>query len=241
MTGPTARGIARRALATHRGAWGAIAVAALIALAPAAVLQGLLEREAVSQAESPVLFVVLTVEAAAAGVLGYFFLSGVVAQIAIARRRGTQHPRLREIARELPWWNLLVVDLIVSVGTAVGLQLMVVPGLVFVTWYGLAAVLVETRHLSPRPALVRSRELARGHFWLVLSLLVLPLVLVTGLGYLLKELTGALLALSSQIEYGIAALLAGVLVKPFAAVINVELAIELDEARPPSKAAGDAR
>ena len=104
-----------------------------------------------------VLFAVLTVEAVAAGVLGYFFLSGVVAQIAIARRRGRRRPGFREIAGTLPWLNLIVVDLIVSAGTAIGLQLLVIPGLVFATWYGLAAVLVETRDLTPRPALTRSR------------------------------------------------------------------------------------
>jgi hypothetical protein len=204
----------------------------VIALAPAAVLQALLEREAASLSDRPVLLVVLTVEAVAAGALGYFFLSGVVAQIATARRRGGDAPGLREVARTLPWRNLLVVDLIVSAGTAIGLQILVVPGLVFATWFGLAAVLVETRHLGPRAALERSRRIVRGHFWLVFTVLAATLALVPGLAYPLEALVAAILPWASQVEWAIAALLAGVIVKPFSAVVTVELAIELDEATP---------
>ncbi len=177
--------------------------------------------------------------------MGYFFLSGVIAQIAVARRRGGEPPTLREVARDFPWRNLLiVVDLIVSSGTAIGLQLLVVPGLVFATWFGLAAVLVETRHLGPRAALERSRELVRGRFWIVFTLLAGTLALVTGLAYPLETVVGAILPWASQVEYAIAALIAGVIVKPFSAVVTVELAIELDEATPglpatsPARAAG---
>lgn len=205
-------------------------VAATVALLPGAVLQGLIEREAVSHTSSPVLFAMLALAGAAAGMLGYFFLSGVIAQIALARRCGETHPGFVAIARSLPWRNLIVVDLVISAGTAVGLELLVVPGLVFATWFGLAPVLVETRRLGARAALERSRELTRGCFWRVFILLAAPLILVTGLSYPLQDLVEALLSLSEGLEWGLAALIAGTIVKPFTSVVTVELAIELDEA-----------
>ena len=225
--------VIRRALATHRGHWGSIAAAAGVALVPAALLQGLIVREAVTRSDEPLLFGALVVGGAAAGMLGYFFLGGVIAHIAVARRRGEPVPGFGQIARELPWRNLVVVDLVVSVGTAVGLELLVVPGLVIGTWFAFASVLVETRQLGPREALAGSRELTRGCFWQVLSLILVPLVLTTGVSYSLQDGLEALLSWHPTLEWGLAALLAGAIVKPFASVVTVELALELDDVRSP--------
>ena len=96
------------------------------------------------------------------------------------------------------------------------------------TWFALAPALVETRHLGPRAALSRSRELTRGHFVLVLALAAMPLVLVPALTVVLEHLGAALLDAPKAVEWGLASLLAGLLVKPFAAVATVECAIELD-------------
>ena len=96
------------------------------------------------------------------------------------------------------------------------------------TWFALAPALVETRHLGPRAALARSRELTRGHFALVLALAAMPLALVPVLTLALEHLGAALLDAPRAAEWGLASLIASLLVKPFAAVATVECAIELD-------------
>ena len=229
---PSLAGIVRRAAATHRGHWGTIAAAAIISLTPGALLQGLAAWMATRESTGVAALVVVIVAGAGAGMLGYFFLNGVIAQIAVARRRGQERPGLAGIARELPWRNLIVVDLIVSAGTAIGLELLILPGLVFGTRFSLATVLVETRSLEPRAALARSRELTRGCFLRVLVLLVVPLAGVSALAYVLDGAIAGVFPWGEYVERGIAALIAAAVLKPFTSVLTVELAIELDEHRP---------
>jgi hypothetical protein len=231
------RGIIRRALTTQRGSWGTVAIAALVALVPAAVLQGVLESAADGLSDRPAAFFLLAASAVGSSLLGYYFLSGVVAQIVVARRDGGAPPGLAEIARRLPYGRLLAVDLLASAAVVVGLELAVIPGIVLGTWFALAPALVETNHLRPRAALARSRELTRGHFGLVLALALLPLALVPAVTVVLELLGERLIDAPGAVRWGLASLVAGLLVKPFAAVVTVELAVELDREAPD----GDAR
>lgn len=225
-------GTIRRSIATHRHAWGEVAVAALVALVPAALAQGALQSAAGGAPEASLRFYSLSLAAAAAGLLGYYLLNGIVAQLVVAQRRGDAHPGLLAIVRELPWGTLVVVDLVVSAGTAIGLELLVVPGVVFGTWFGLAPTLVETHHLAARPALSRSRELVGGDFWPVTAVLVIALFGTSAISLAIEEVAQGVVPGPQAVELAILALFAAVLVKPFAAVVTVELALELDAAKP---------
>lgn len=105
--------------------------------------------------------------------IGEIFYSGAVA-IALARGEESQPPPLLTIAKHLSYGRLIVVDLIVAAGTAIGLLALVVPGLVFLTWFALAGPIIELEGTRVRDALRRSRQLVRGHFWAVF-LVVLPI------------------------------------------------------------------
>ena len=121
-------------------------------------------------------------------------------------------------------------DLLVSAGTAIGLELLIVPGVVFGTWFALAPVLVETHHLHARSALERSRDLVRGHFVSVMCVLMLVLFGTVAVSEALHWISAAVTPGPGAVEYAAAALVAGAFVKPFAAVVTVELALELDAA-----------
>jgi hypothetical protein len=105
--------------------------------------------------------------------IGEIFYSGAVA-IALARGEESQPPPLLTIAKHLSYGRLIVIDLIVAAGTAIGLLALVVPGLVFLTWFALAGPIIELEGTRVRDALRRSRQLVRGHFWAVF-LVVLPI------------------------------------------------------------------
>jgi hypothetical protein len=114
----------------------------------------------------------------------------------------------------------------------IGLDLLIVPGVVFGTWFALAPIVVETEHVGVRAAFRRSRELVHGNFWEVLTVLFLTLALVAALHWPLEEIVGGLAGgLSEEVSTGIAYLLAGILVKPVGAVITIELTLELAAAR----------
>lgn len=224
------RGLFAKALETHRDEWGEIAVAALVAIVPAAAAQGVLRALAERAGDDAVVVqVALTAASVGVGALAYFFVCGVVAQIALERRGLGHRPSLREVGRTLPYGSLLAVDAMVSIGTAIGLVLLIVPGAVFGTWFALAPALIETRHLRAIEAMRRSRELVRRAFWHTLALLLIALGVVALLALALNLLVAELIDARAEVEHAIAALIAGISIKPFAAVVTVELAIELDE------------
>ena len=76
------------------------------------------------------------------------------------------------MARELRYARPIAIDLIYVVLVAVGVLLLVVPGVLAFVLLGLAGPAVELEDRSVRGALVRSFRLVRTDFWLVLSALV---------------------------------------------------------------------
>ena len=116
--------------------------------------------------------------AALAGVLvsllGEVFYTAVVSATVI-KPGGSQEFDFRETFRELRVRRLVAADLLYAVLVGIGFVLLVVPGLVMLTWFALVAPAVEIEGRTALDGLRRSRELVRRRFWLVFAILV-PLV-----------------------------------------------------------------
>src|SRR5918996_941140 len=93
--------------------------------------------DSISGPELAGLLAVAAVESGAL-LLGEVFYSGAVAAVVVAARAGRSRS-LDEIVRELPWRPLLAVDLLLNLGLALGLVLFILPGIVFFTYFALAA------------------------------------------------------------------------------------------------------
>jgi hypothetical protein len=174
--------------------------------------------------------VLLSLEAAAqfaALALGEVFFAGLVVAVLTAARTGAERPTLRSLARNLPWGRLVAADLIITLGTALGLVLLIVPGVVFFAWFALAAPLIEIEGLRLRAAFRRSRRLVRGHFW--------PVLLLAGGSYLGSSAVAAAAEEGDLLPLGhslladwLTVVAADVLLTPIVAVIAVVLAYELN-------------
>lgn len=121
------------------------------------------------------------IQAVLAGVVGALFsLLGAVVYAAIVsvlvhRNHGIHEHPLADALRALPYGRLIGADLVYSLMVAAALLLLIVPGLVLMTWYALIAPAIEIEDLGIRDALRRSHELVRPHFWKML-LVVVPLM-----------------------------------------------------------------
>lgn len=113
-----------------------------------------------------------------AALVGEALFAGVVTGLVGAQRQG-RDPSLAELLRSLPLGRLLLVDLLASLVIAAGFVALIVPGFLFLAWFALVAPALEVEKLGVVAALRRSRELVRGHVWLVLGLLV-PLLIAEG-------------------------------------------------------------
>ncbi len=113
----------------------------------------------------------------ATGLLGDVFYSGAVAEL-LARTPPGRRFSFGRVARRLSYGSLIAIDLLLDFGVAIGLLLLIVPGVCVFTWFALAAPLVELEGIGARAALARSWHLVRGSFLRVLAVLG-PIVLVT--------------------------------------------------------------
>lgn len=93
--------------------------------------------------------------------------------------RGRRH-RLADVLRMLPWGRLLAADLIVVVGATIGLALLIVPGVVWLTAVALVGpVIVQERH-GLRGGFRRTLQLSRDG-WRMILLLVVTLIVAEAL------------------------------------------------------------
>ncbi len=110
------------------------------------------------------------------GLLGEVFFAGAIS-ISLTHPEGDRLPRLGHIARRLNYRRLIVLDVVYVIMVAVGLLLLVLPGVAAFVLLGLAGPAVELEERTVRGALARSFRLVRTDFWLVFWVLV-PIELV---------------------------------------------------------------
>lgn len=115
----------------------------------------------------------------ASSLFGEVFYSGAVALLVLHSHHDSRLD-LGHALRSLPFGRLIGVDLLYTTIVLVGLILLIVPGLVFITWFWLAGAIVEVEDRRPIAALRHSRRLVKGSFWRVFAI-VIPLTLVSGL------------------------------------------------------------
>jgi hypothetical protein len=157
--------------------------------------------------------------------LGEVFYAGAVG-LALRQGERSAPPPLRAVARRLSYRRLIAVDVLFGLGTAIGLLLLIVPGIVFFAWFALAGPLVELEGVTVRRAFARSRQLVRGSFWTVLVVL-LPITLASEL------LTDAALDLVHRVIHEpllsdwAGEALTNILLSPFYAVAAVLMTLEL--------------
>jgi hypothetical protein len=163
------------------------------------------------------------------GLLGEIFYTGAVA-IALTHPHDGEPPSLREVAGTIRYGTLIAVDLIFGILVALGVFAFVLPGIILFVYLGLAAPVVEIEHRGVRAALARSFDLVRGHFWLVLAVL-LPIEIVSdGLTDLATAGAHALLGDSLVAEW-LTDTATNIVLTPFYAVAAVLLSIDLMAAK----------
>jgi uncharacterized membrane protein len=85
------------------------------------------------------------------------------------------HPR--------PFWKFLGASILLMLAVAIGLVLLIVPGIIFMLMFMFTTFMVIERELGPIDAMKESRRITRGHKWQLLGFLLM-LVLINLLGLL---------------------------------------------------------
>jgi hypothetical protein len=113
-------------------------------------------------------------------IVGYFWVQAALVELVRDVRDGRADRTIAETYRAVQPRLAAVVaaGILAAIGIAVGLILVIVPGLYLLTiWSMLVPVIVLERRAAGE-AFSRSRELVRGHGWSVFGLVVVTIVLV---------------------------------------------------------------
>lgn len=195
-----------------------------LGLLHAIALESQLDSPAFSSGFELVATLLAVLALAATGLIGEVFYTGAVS-ISLTHPRDGHPPSLREIAGMISYGPLIAVDLAYGAIVAIGLALLVVPGVLAFVWLGLAAPLVEIEKRGVREALARSARLVRGKFAVVTLVLVPIELLGDALTGVAASLADGLLPADFLAEW-LTATLANIAFTPFYAVAAVLITVE---------------
>jgi hypothetical protein len=187
------------------------------------IQKGALEFGSPAETAGTVFAVVLL---AITGLLGEVFYTGAVSALMAGEHEDHEPPSLTEIAGEVRYGRLILIDVIYAIVVAVGFIVLFFPGVMAFVFLALAAPLVEIEGRGARDALRHSIRLVRGRFWTVLAIL-LPIELVgDALTNFLTDLPHHLLS-SEFIADWVADVLGNLVTTPFYGVAAVLITVTL--------------
>lgn len=175
--------IVRDAVGMLRTHFGRVAAAALLLFVGPAILIAAVGSvsERPAGLDHPVALLALTIVAVVLRLIGEVGFTGYLDEaVGSAYFRGQDRP-MREVLRRLPWTRLIVADVIVVVGTLVGLALLVVPGIAFYVLFGLVGPVIVQERRGVSDAFRRTFAFSRTAVLPILVLVAVPTALEVGI------------------------------------------------------------
>jgi hypothetical protein len=127
--------------------------------------------------------------------------------LALGETFGKVKPRLPAIASA---------GILAGIAIAIGLLLLIVPGLLLLTWWAVIVPVIVLEGVSAGSSFSRSRELVRGHGWGVFGVLVLTFLLLLGLTIVLAIV---LSPFAEWLQSLVSNIVSGTLTTPFIALV----------------------
>ncbi len=175
------RGTLAEALRLYRRHWKLLVPLGVIVLLPQAIVDtatdGGLEVERLESAGDYLKLVAIPLTLMIT-LGGEALLAGVITALVLEWRLGHRLPGVLTFVSTLAWLRLIEADLLLAFGGAIGVVLLIVPGLVFLTFFAITPAVIEIEDRRLVDAFRRSAGLVRGRAWRVFALVV-GVILVT--------------------------------------------------------------
>jgi hypothetical protein len=126
--------------------------------------------------------------------------------------------------------SVAVAAILAGLGIVLGLILLIVPGLVLMTWWAVIVPVVVLESRSAGEAFTRSRELVRGNGWGVFGIIVLMVLLLIGFSLALNLI---LSPLADWLQSFVSQVVGSTLTAPFVAIVLTLLYFRLRQAKEP--------
>jgi hypothetical protein len=175
------------------------------------------------------------------GIIGTFWLQGALVKAVADVRDGRADMSIRDtFASAWPHVpGIAIAGILAGLGIALGLALLIVPGLVLMTWWVVIIPAIVLENRSAGESFGRSRELVRGYGWNVFGVIVLTILLLIVVSIVLALI---LSPLDDWLEDLLSTVISGTVIAPYVAVAWTLLYFRLRDAKeqaqpPPATAA----
>jgi hypothetical protein len=196
------RGTLAEALRLYRRHWRLLVPLGLVVLLPQAIIDAGFGGIEIDRLESlgDYLKLVALPFTVVLTLAGEALLAGVITALVLQWQLGHPLPRLLVFVGTLAWLRLIAVDLLLAVGAAIGVILLIIPGLLFLAYFSITPAVVEIEDRGIRDAFRRSARLVRGRVLPVFVLLVGVILVTEGLAQgLLALFHGFIPELASEV------------------------------------------
>jgi hypothetical protein len=158
------RQIASEMWRVYRQHWRFLVPAAVVILLPQSIADGILEGFHVEHIRNLVDVATIGVAllTAVVNLMGQAVYAGLTAAAVVDWRAGRPLPPTSTLIRSMPIARLIALDVVVTIGAGIGFILLIVPGLIFLTYVAASAPVLKLEHLRVRAAIRRSIGLVRG-------------------------------------------------------------------------------
>jgi hypothetical protein len=168
--------------------------------------------------------------------IGTFWLQGALVYAVEDVRDGRIDTTVGQVfERVRPYLGTLIVaGILAGLGIAVGIVLLIVPGLVLLTWWCLIVPVVVLEGKQVSESFGRSRELVSGHGWTVFGVVIIAAIvsaIVSGI------IQGIFSFLGTFLRYWIGGTIASAVTGPFLAIALTLMYFTLRETAPAPAAA----
>ena len=162
--------------------------------------------------------------------VGLFWMQGALATAVADIRDGRTDLSLGEsFSRVRPQLGAIAIAGVLAVlGIGIGLLLLIVPGLVLLTFWILIVPVIALERTTARASFGRSRELVRGYGWSVFGTIVLTILVLLGFEIVLSIV---LTPVADWLRSFVASVVSGTLTAPFIALVWTLLYFRLREAK----------
>jgi Membrane domain of glycerophosphoryl diester phosphodiesterase len=162
--------------------------------------------------------------------VGLFWVQGALVRAVEDIRDGRADMSLGEtfdrVRPQLP--AIIAAGLLAWIGIALGLVLLIVPGLILLTWWILIIPVIVLEGRSAGESFGRSRELVRGNAWNVFGVIVLTILLVIAFNIVLSIV---LSPVADWLQSFLSNIVSGTVVTPFVALAWTILYFRLKAAK----------
>jgi hypothetical protein len=162
----------------YRRRWKILIPLAVIVLLPQSAADALVGEVEVDRVETfdDVLKLSEIPLALAINLAGEALYAGLVAAFVLEWIGSRPFGSLRAALGEIKFGSLILLDVLLALGTTLGLVLLIIPGVLFYAYTYVSPALIELNGLGVRVALRESFNLIRGSFWRVLAFAVIVLL-----------------------------------------------------------------